>query len=269
MSGGASRVPACQQHQLTRPRWVFFGDSITQRGSSEQTGWVSQIASVYQRRVDVINRGYSGYNTRWAKALMPHLRDTLYKAQCVTVFFGANDSALKDRTSHSQHVPILEFTSNLTSIVEELRELDVENIILVTPPPVSEPHRIKHAMDTYGITLEKGSERVNAVTQEYAQACERVGKEMGVPVVHLWNSIMESMPETFGDELLNDGLHLTEKGSQYVFQEVLGTIQSSFPALKVDEIPYDVPDCKELMVGDDQEAMRLLQQYLDGLSGGK
>jgi isoamyl acetate esterase len=83
-----------------RPQFVLFGDSITQR-SFEPGGWAGVVANAYQRRVDVINRGYSGYNTRWALSLADHIfpADVTSKVELVTVFFGANDAALADRTS--------------------------------------------------------------------------------------------------------------------------------------------------------------------------
>lgn len=40
------------------PQFVTFGDSITQRGFAP--GWTSALADAYQRRADVVNRGYSG-----------------------------------------------------------------------------------------------------------------------------------------------------------------------------------------------------------------
>ena len=83
-----------------RPQWVLFGDSITQRGFGPG-GWASVLADAYTRKVDVINRGYSGYTSRWAV----HLLDQVFPPQAAadvqlaTVFFGANDAALPDRTS--------------------------------------------------------------------------------------------------------------------------------------------------------------------------
>ena len=83
-----------------RPQFVFFGDSITQKAFA-QGGWAGVVADAYQRRVDVINRGYSGYNTRWALSIVDHLfpANTTSKVELATVFFGANDAALPDRSS--------------------------------------------------------------------------------------------------------------------------------------------------------------------------
>lgn len=50
------------------------------------------------RKCDVVNRGLSGYNTRWAKLILPRLISKSTGAEstvAVTIFFGANDSALK------------------------------------------------------------------------------------------------------------------------------------------------------------------------------
>ncbi len=54
---------------LDRPKFILFGDSITQRGFDN--GWVASLANHYIRKADVFNRGFSGYNTRWAKHLLP------------------------------------------------------------------------------------------------------------------------------------------------------------------------------------------------------
>ena len=82
-----------------RPQYVCFGDSITQRGFNPG-GWTSALADAYQRRVDVINRGYSGYNTRWAVELLGRAFPSATKGtiELATIWFGANDAALPDRT---------------------------------------------------------------------------------------------------------------------------------------------------------------------------
>lgn len=43
---------------------LLFGDSITQ-GSWQPDGIAQKLAYVYARKLDVINRGLSGYNTEW------------------------------------------------------------------------------------------------------------------------------------------------------------------------------------------------------------
>ncbi|KAL7516209.1 hypothetical protein ACHAWX_001249 [Stephanocyclus meneghinianus] len=54
-----------------RPKLILFGDSITEQGSSHANGWVTSLSIRYNRRLDVVNRGMNGYNTRWGKACLP------------------------------------------------------------------------------------------------------------------------------------------------------------------------------------------------------
>lgn len=93
-------APMCAR-SILRPQFVCFGDSITQRGFS--SGWTSLLADAYQRRADVINRGYSGYNSRWALHLLDHVfpqpTASVPPPRLATIFFGANDAALPDRGS--------------------------------------------------------------------------------------------------------------------------------------------------------------------------
>lgn len=57
----------------------------------------------------------------------------------VTIFFGANDSSLKDENP-KQHVPLDEYSANLRDMVQYLRSVDIpkERVILITPPPLCE-----------------------------------------------------------------------------------------------------------------------------------
>ena len=42
---------------------ILLGDSITQQGFM-QNGWAGLLSNEYQRRIDVVNRGFSGYNSK-------------------------------------------------------------------------------------------------------------------------------------------------------------------------------------------------------------
>lgn len=57
-------------------------------------------------QADVINRGYSGYNTRWSKYLLQKVFPASQKPgpALVTVFYGANDAALPDRIRYVMHM---------------------------------------------------------------------------------------------------------------------------------------------------------------------
>lgn len=230
---------------------------------------MSRLQDTYQRRVDILNRGYSGYTSRWAKMVLPYLEDTFEGAQLVTVWFGANDAALPDRTSKVQHVPLEEYRMNVKEMVERLKCL-ADQVVLVTPPPVSEPHRLEHAKDTYGIDLVLGSERTNEVTKLYAMACVDVGEMCGVPVVDMWSVCMEKEPERYGDVFLNDGLHLTAEGNALVYESIVSVLEKRLPGLKADCIPFDIPEYRDLIVhGDDgEDAGKVLKEFLSSKQHG-
>jgi lysophospholipase L1-like esterase len=105
-----------------RPAIVLFGDSITQQGFGVDgnLGWASLLASAYSRRADVLNRGFSGYNTRHALDILPRVFGTPPDEGILfcTVLFGANDSALP---GERQHVPMDEYKENLYKIVTSIR----------------------------------------------------------------------------------------------------------------------------------------------------
>uniref|UniRef100_A0A663F3L1 Isoamyl acetate-hydrolyzing esterase 1 homolog n=1 Tax=Aquila chrysaetos chrysaetos TaxID=223781 RepID=A0A663F3L1_AQUCH len=110
--------------------------------SFQENGWGSALAERLVRKCDVVNRGVSGYNTRWAKLILPRLITRSTSAEstvAVTIFFGANDSALKD-LNPKQHVPLEEYSANLKSMIQYLKSVDIteDRIILITPPPLQE-----------------------------------------------------------------------------------------------------------------------------------
>lgn len=52
------------------PKVLLIGDSLTQFGFSAEGGWAAMLANALQRRCDVVNRGFSGYTTRYAFEFM-------------------------------------------------------------------------------------------------------------------------------------------------------------------------------------------------------
>lgn len=100
-----------------KPIILAFGDSITQRGHN---GWVGLLADIYTRRADIINRGFSGYNSKWARDIF---QDVVIRCNpdLVIIFFGANDAVIPEV---AQHVPVDEYERNLDWMVQALRQVD-------------------------------------------------------------------------------------------------------------------------------------------------
>ncbi|KAI4306405.1 hypothetical protein L6164_029685 [Bauhinia variegata] len=228
-----------------RPKIYLFGDSITE-GSFQEGGWGASLTNHFARTADVVLRGYSGYNTRWAlKAL-----DTVFPATetsgdsgandnsspiAVTVFFGANDACLPDRYASFQHVPLQEYKQNLHSIVSFLKKKwPKTHVLLITPPPIDEEGRLRHPFckNPQGLV-----ERTYEASGEYARACISVAGECGIPVVDLWNK-MQQNPD-WENACLSDGLHLAKSGNRVVFEEVISKLKDV--GVLPEALPVDLP----------------------------
>lgn len=228
-----SRFMMSNIKSIVWPQLILFGDSITQF-SFQVNGWGAEIADKLVRKCDVINRGLSGYNSRWAKMILPRLINNQNSADnnivAVTVFFGANDSALEDKNPQ-QHVPVQEYSENLKEITRLLAAAGVtaDRVIFITPPPLHEPAWEKEC-------LLKGSplNRNNSVAGQYAQACVQAAGQCGADVLDLW-TLMQKNGQDYS-VYLSDGLHLSEKGNQFVARHLWGLLEPH-----VADLPFILP----------------------------
>ncbi|KAK6149992.1 hypothetical protein DH2020_017517 [Rehmannia glutinosa] len=174
-----------------RPKIYLFGDSITEESFSDD-GWGAALANHFSRTADVVLRGYSGYNTRWALKVKEKVFPPPESGDdplAVTVFFGANDASLPDRCSGFQHVPIEEYKQNLVAIVAFLKkQWPSTRILLITPPPIDEDGRLLHPFsdDSSGLP-----ERTNEAAGSYAKQCLAVAAECGVSAIDLWGKMQQ------------------------------------------------------------------------------
>ena len=111
----------------TWPLAVLIGDSQTQLGWQEG-GWVAGLADAFQRRVsfsllnwsnnlgsikvDILNRGFSGYNSRMLLEVLPDLlsKEDWGKANVVVILIGSNDASLPD--TNPEQVGFRNFTQH-------------------------------------------------------------------------------------------------------------------------------------------------------------
>eukprot|EP00668_Euglena_longa_P018838 GGOE01023483.1.p3 GENE.GGOE01023483.1~~GGOE01023483.1.p3 ORF type:complete len:100 (+),score=18.36 GGOE01023483.1:506-805(+) len=71
-------------------------------------------------KVDVLNRGLSGYTTRWARDVVGEVCDVTQPVLLTVLLWGANDHV--DAESRPQyHVPLEEFRCNLRAIIDHVR----------------------------------------------------------------------------------------------------------------------------------------------------
>lgn len=205
---------------MTRAQILLLGDSLTQIAWE---GWAGQLAHVYQRRADVINRGYSGYNTDFYL----RLEDIAVENSVLTlVWFGANDAALPGLADH-HHVPLERYSANLKLIVEKYR---TKNMMLITPPPVHHGQRLEYQKQRYGDKATGKLERTLETTGLYAEACKSVAQELNIPCLDLYT--LMSKEKDIGPYFY-DGLHFSGNGHEVVFEYLLKAIGEHFPELKV------------------------------------
>lgn len=208
-----------------RPSIILFGDSITEQafGLDGQVGWASLLASDYSRRADVLNRGFSGYNTRLALDLLPRVFPGPPQEGCLfcTVFFGANDAALPGQV---QHVPMEEYGDNIVQVVRHVRSTFGSSgfpILLLTPPPFdAQAWMAFREIDTPG--------RDNLVAKSYGDKLKAVAEGLEMcSVVDTWSALEGTTPAK--SQYLSDGLHLNEAGNRRVHKAIVDVLTRDYP----------------------------------------
>lgn len=215
---------------MTRPTILLLGDSLTQLSWD---GWGGQLAHVYQRRADVVNRGMAGYNTDWFLLyLETHSKNILVdNVFLVIIFFGANDASC-EKLNPRHHVPIPKYKKNLKTLIEKCRAHYDEDIpiVLVTPPPVQHEQRLIFQKERYGDKATGELERNLELSGQYAHATQEVASDSNTLVIDLWNSMqLDGNWERF----FYDGLHFSREGNEFVAQSILQQIERGLPHLAV------------------------------------
>lgn len=207
-----------------------------------EKGWVNSLTEMYIRRADIINRGFSGYNTEHALRVFPKI---FSKEQCkntilFTLFFGANDSG----TNVEQAVPLETYQANMQKLISMAVEVLPETcpVVVITPPPC---HEAMCLVRRQNINL--GPNHYPTLTQTYRNACLDVitaYQQNGAPAagrvyaLDLWEAILgsswDASSAAFADTVkayLCDGLHLNARGNDLLFNQLKALIQEKRPDL--------------------------------------
>ena len=247
-------------------QFILFGDSITQIAFSPDHGFAfgAALANAYVRKLDILNRGFSGYNTRQALRILPSLMPSpsQVRVRFMAVFFGANDARLPNTPGGpDQHVPLEEFKENVRKIVVHpcVRAHEEIKIILITPPPVDERLLAQADQAKYPDIHPMLPRRTARTTAAYAQAVRDLGLSLSFPqnyapntpevaLVDLWSFMlaragqenakpaytlqgsMEMPANAILQSFLLDGLHLTRAGYEVLFEQLMWVIGRRWPA---------------------------------------
>jgi len=197
------------------PKIILFGDSITQHSFDPKEGmWGALLADRLQRICDVVTRGFSGYNSRFCRQILPKVFSTenVSDISAFVILVGTNDCS-GNVSLENPTVPLVEYQENLRAMIVYLEEIGIskEKIILMTPPP--------YCHEKYAAFCEKIgrvlNERDMSVIAQYAAGCVDVAKSLDVEVVNLFQ---EMQKDKDWDRLLIDGVHLARDGSELVFE---------------------------------------------------
>ncbi|EEQ98074.1 Isoamyl acetate-hydrolyzing esterase, putative [Perkinsus marinus ATCC 50983] len=231
-------------YNTCRGRILLLGDSITQQSFSGLDAWGGLLSDRYQRRADIINRGYSGYNTPMTlevarhifKDGSPHLAGG--PLLLVVIFLGANDSQLPGMVnssgSESKHVPLDEFSKALEKIVN-LAKPFTSRLVLVTPPPIDGEAMVADGKARFGASAPDLPNRRLQSTGEYARAVLEVGAAKQIPVLNIFD---EMQKDAAWRSFLRDGLHFSPLGSRWFYEALIHLINRNYPdiAVEFDEI---------------------------------
>ncbi|KAJ3065082.1 isoamyl acetate-hydrolyzing esterase [Podochytrium sp. JEL0797] len=216
--------------------------------NSDLMGWGAILADKYTHKLDVVNRGFSGFNTEWCKPLLSSTLksvlpvssgDRLPTIRIMTLFLGAND-AVDPKFNQRHGVPLPHYKKNLHEMLSIVRRESPETkVILITPPPTN-PNVWAEVCVEKGKIPDRDAKR----TLLYRDACIEVYEE----AKDAWGSdllLLETWEVFFGPgktdyameevrELLFDGLHLGVKGNKLLGHAILSAIKEAWPELRPD-----------------------------------
>ncbi|KAJ1560794.1 isoamyl acetate-hydrolyzing esterase, partial [Nowakowskiella sp. JEL0078] len=219
-----------------------FGSSL------KESGWCAILQEAYVRRVDIINHGYGGYNSEWARPIFPHILTAFCKQppSLITIFFGANDSVTE--VNKKNHVPIPRYIANITNLIETATKTFPESrIIVISPPPIKSDQRPEPIWEPYVV------DRFNNVIKNYHYACCKAAasfsKNVNVEVIDTWEMLLGAGYEAMLEEeidrqlvgYLTDGLHFAKTANEKLAEKILDVIRLRFPELVPDEITPTFP----------------------------
>ncbi|XP_065644419.1 isoamyl acetate-hydrolyzing esterase 1 homolog isoform X2 [Hydra vulgaris] len=221
-------------NRLTKKLYLI-GDSNTEKASFNN-GFAAKLTEEYSRRLDVVNRGFSGYTTQHIRIMIPKLlkNDNLLIG-CIhtaVILLSTNDSV--DPELDKRAVDVKKSKENLEFIIKYLKDNGVLNIILLTPPPIDGEKWHDFMMETQNRPGSFSNKRV----LNYVKMCTELALEQQIHIVDLYDCIikLENWKQYF-----YDGLHFSQSGNLLVFYK----LKEVLDVLLADVVPA-YPDWKDI-----------------------
>ncbi|CCH58070.1 hypothetical protein TBLA_0A02710 [Henningerozyma blattae CBS 6284] len=216
-------------------KFLLFGDSITEfsfnyrmeEDKKEQFTFGGALVDAYRTRMDILHRGFSGYNTRWALTLLPRILANENNIAIATIFFGPNDASI----SGPQRVPLDEYISNSGKLVELMKQ---KNILPIVIGPATFNEELYSDLKKEDIAA--GYVRTDANFGKYSDALEEFCKSKEIPYINLRKAFLAEGSDNWKN-CLSDGLHFNGKGYKILFNELMTTIDKYYPNYLPENIP--------------------------------
>jgi len=184
---------------------ILIGDSLTE-WNFKGNGWGKKMQNWYGTKVQIINEGYAGYNSKMIKEIISSIvkpQDNTFELLLCTILLGTNDCFLEPRI-----IPFQEYKQNILSTIDYIRMMHPKTeILLITPPITGHPPKMKITFPNY----------INALYE--------IKKERKfVNIVNLHNP-----PNNLLVSDLTDGVHINDSGNDKLFKNVQNAIMCYYP----------------------------------------
>lgn len=197
-------------------------------GCNSCTMWGQKLQSKLIRRADVINRGFSGWTSRWALERIDDVLDGGLKDKgaetymFATLWYGANDSQLKESSRFPRYyVSPEQYEDNMLNLGRKILA-KTNFLIIIGVPPVSDITKEKVDMERWG-QHEKLRDIEN--TRKYAEISNKVSETLKTEFSNKKISFVETferfLPRKDDEAVLNDGLHFGPEGDDLVFEAIM------------------------------------------------
>lgn len=273
------------EYSLNFPKFILFGDSITERSFNQypiqdfiadgfdkfvdsesklkeikdnlntpEFSFGAGLSFSYVRRLDVVNRGFSGYNSGHMKAMIDKLLYLDHDSQpegskCVmaTLFLGTNDAA----TAKPDMIEYDEYVENMKYIIEKITDKGIKLII------IGPAHHAAHLWEPLNQdeVLDLNLTRSNERNLQYSNGLEKLCKSLNLPFVNLYekfDNYKSNHKDLNSDDLFLDGIHLNGRGQKIVYDSIVESIKQNYPDLHFqnEKLKMRLPDWNKITIED-------------------
>jgi lysophospholipase L1-like esterase len=196
----------------------FFGDSITTgKHVSIHKIWASRISKTLNERfsdLHINNASVNGNTTRMALERM-YVDVISHKPDIVYIQYGLNDCKILDTDFGCEKVSKAGYIENLREIIEKCFASGVKRVVLNTSHRSNIPGKLPHS----DLSYDESNDAYYHLLKEF--------QSQHIENVH-WIDVrayLENINAQPQDYLMDDGLHLNERGHQHYYEYICPEIE--------------------------------------------